>query len=44
MARELVRLEDNTFAAWGCNRCGRILAGKRFNGPSPEVKEAFSST
>jgi hypothetical protein len=34
MARELVRLEDNNFAAWGCNRCGWILAGKRFDGPS----------
>jgi hypothetical protein len=42
MARELVWLEDNTFAAWGCKRCGWILPGKRSNGPSPEVKEAFS--
>jgi hypothetical protein len=31
MARELVWLEDSTFAAWGCNTCGWILPRKRSN-------------
>jgi hypothetical protein len=42
--RELVWLEDSTFAAWGCRECRWILvgAGPTANGKPPmEAQEAF---
>jgi hypothetical protein len=45
MARELVWLENSTFAAWGCSACNWILAnpGTTLPGnPSTEVKDAFN--
>ncbi len=43
MARELVFLEDNSFAAWGCDGCYWIVpGGTEFDSPPSEVKEAFN--
>jgi hypothetical protein len=43
MARALVRLEDTTFAAWGCEDCAWIMPGGRESGKPPlAVKEAFN--
>jgi hypothetical protein len=45
MKRELVWLENSTFAAWGCGACGWIMPNPRFassDTPSGEVKEAFN--
>ena len=37
MARQLVWLEDSTFAAWGCSACSWVLAN-----PSPsQAKQEF---
>jgi hypothetical protein len=42
MARELVWLEDNTFAAWGCGACNWVLANSgQLAKPSTQVKGAF---
>jgi hypothetical protein len=42
MARALLWLEDNTFAAWGCEKCAWIMPGSRGSGePFPAVKEGF---
>jgi hypothetical protein len=42
MARDLVWLENDTFAAWGCEECRWIIPGRRVSGKPPlEVKEAF---
>jgi hypothetical protein len=44
MARELIWLEDSTFAAWGCSQCGWIVtnAGITAAGKPPaRVKDAF---
>jgi hypothetical protein len=42
MGRELVWLENETFAAWGCDACGWIVPGWRvFGQPPVAVKEAF---
>jgi len=45
MPRELVWLENGTFAAWGCGACGWIMPNPRSASsdvPSAEVKEAFN--
>jgi len=44
MARELVWLENSTFAAWGCTECDWIIPnpGRAVSDePSAKVKEAF---
>ena len=42
MLRELIWLEDSTFAAWACKACTWILPSSRgVMGPSEAVKEAF---
>jgi hypothetical protein len=44
MARELVWLENSTFAAWGCTECDWILPnpGRRVSDkPSAKDKEVF---
>ena len=42
MARKLVWLENNTFAAWGCDACGWIVPSLRLSGKPPHaVKEDF---
>jgi hypothetical protein len=46
MARELIWLENDTFAAWGCNACGWLVAnpGPTVSGGAPAgVKEEFSN-
>jgi hypothetical protein len=44
MARELVWLENGTFAAWGCSECYWIVVPpKRSEKPSAQVKHAFNS-
>ena len=44
MARELVWLENSSFAAWGCSECNWIIANSspKSDRPSREVKEAFN--
>jgi hypothetical protein len=44
MARELVWLENDTFAAWGCSECSWIVnpETKRSEKPSTRVKDAFN--
>jgi hypothetical protein len=45
MARELVWLEDNTFAAWGCAACNWVLPnpGQEMSAKPPtQVKEEFN--
>jgi hypothetical protein len=45
MPRELVWLENSTFAAWGCEGCGWIIPNPRSassDAPSAAVKEAFN--
>jgi hypothetical protein len=43
MARKLVWLENNTFAAWGCDACGWIVSGRDVSGePYLAVKGAFN--
>jgi hypothetical protein len=45
MARELVRLENNTFAAWGCSECYWLVPNpkaKVSKDPPAEVKAAFN--
>ncbi len=45
MARELVWLENNTFAAWGCSECNWILVNPGPNpsgNPSAKVKDAYN--
>jgi hypothetical protein len=42
MARALLRLEDDTFAAWACGECAWIVPGGRESGkPLLAVKEGF---
>jgi hypothetical protein len=43
MARELVWLENNSFAAWGCSECSWIVnpETKRSKKPSTSVEDAF---
>jgi hypothetical protein len=41
MARELVWLENSTFAAWGCAACAWVMPGQSGK-PPREVKEAFN--
>ena len=42
MARVLLRLEDNTFAAWGCGECAWIMLDGKESGKSAlAVTEAF---
>jgi hypothetical protein len=43
MARELLWLENNSFAAWGCSECYWIVnpETKRSEKPSTQVKNAF---
>ncbi len=45
MARQLVWLEDNTFAAWGCSECHWLVVNpepERSEKPSTQVKGAFN--
>jgi hypothetical protein len=45
MARELIWLENTSFAAWGCAACDWIVPnpGPTFSGKPPlQVKEAFN--
>jgi hypothetical protein len=45
MGRELVWLENNTFAAWGCSECDWLLGNpgtKLSEKPSAQVKDAFN--
>ena len=45
MARELVWLESNDFAAWGCSACYWIVVNpetKKSAKPSTQVQEAFN--
>lgn len=45
MARELVWLENTTFAAWGCSECDWLVVNpetKLSKNPSTQVKEAFN--
>jgi len=44
MARELVWLENNSFAAWGCSECHWLVVNpetKRSETPPLTVKDAF---
>jgi hypothetical protein len=44
MARELLWLENSTFAAWGCAECNWIVPNPGsavFHKPPAKVKEAF---
>jgi hypothetical protein len=43
MSREIVWLENNTFAAWGCSACGWIAPGTNVTGKPPlTVKNTFN--
>jgi len=46
MARELVWLENSTFAAWGCSACYWLVANPKATvskDPPAEVKAAFNN-
>jgi hypothetical protein len=44
LGRELIWLEDRSFAAWGCGVCNWIFHRPGLEGPAkpPEVTEAFN--